>query len=174
MKQRVVHFAGTSETILPALQFTEAEKGLLWFSKGELGAIRMLGGNKLSELQAAASRKRCRYINYVLYLQRINRENGLEDPTGLGALAIAQSKCAAESARFRAEKNAADVVADAYNNAVTSRTGDSSAACLQRVSEVQEGESKEEGQSCSCSRQRSGRRSPLQSPRRNRTAANMA
>lgn len=172
MKQRTVHFGEASERILPASQFTEAEKELLWFSKSHLGAIRLVAEKEISDAQAAASRRRSRYISYVLYLQRINREKGLEDPTGLRALAIAQSNSASESARFRAEKDAAEVVAEAYHDAVA-RTGERPLAYLRTVVSVQGGESKEEDQSCSCSKQSSGRRSPLQTPRRNRTAANM-
>ena len=172
MKQRTVHFGGVSQRLLPPSQLTEAEKEMLWFSKTQLGALRLLAEREHVEQRTAVSRKRSRYISYVLYLQRTNRESGMEDPMGLRALAVAQSKSASESARFRAEKDAAEVVAEAYQNEVA-RAREEPVSYMRTVP-VLEGEPEQGDQSCSCSRNRSGRRSPLQTPRRNRTAANMA
>lgn len=173
MKQRAVHFGGVSHLrLLPALQITEAEKETLWFSKTQLGALRLLAENEHVEQRAVVFRKRSRYIRYVLHLQKTNRESGIEDLMGLRALAVAQSKSASESARFRAEKNAAEVVAEAYHNEVA-RAREEPVSYV-RTAPALEGEAEQEDQSCSCSRNSSGRRSPIQTPRRNRTAANMA
>ena len=177
MKQRTVHFGGVFERILPDSQLTEAEREVLWFSKAQLRALRLLAESDNKDLidsspatiRPAASRKRSRYISYVLHLQRVNRESGIEDPVGLRALAVAQSKGAVESARFQAERDAAEVAAEAYDNDVK----DDGPICYIHAALLLLEEP--EDQSCSCSRNHGRGACPcIQTPRRNRTAANMA
>jgi len=207
MKQRQVHFGDASVRTIP--EFTDAERAELWFGKTDLKVFRLLSANYSSnntnsatnienkdndedyfKAKVSISQRRRTYIQYVLHIQHVNRTSGIVDPIGLRALAVAQSKGALESAKFRALKLGTEVAAyyqedqeEIYGDyQLTQRLNATSLSLSSSSTTTQPTSSSsflsvvvEDNQSCDWSRNQN--RSPcrrLQRPRRNRTGASMA
>lgn len=121
-KPKRVQFGDNSEQVIPEIELTECERRTVWFSADELlefrmHALELAEGNIApsecrrgleSYTQMGTHQRRRRYIHYVLSLQAQNKNLGIEDPTGLRACAVAQSKSSMESALIRAAKDAAE------------------------------------------------------------------
>ncbi|CAB9522816.1 expressed unknown protein [Seminavis robusta] len=171
MMPKLVRFGETSKRCVPSLGLTRAERKALWFSKSEVKAFRQEASleesnNNSGYYGSHQQEQRRRYISYVLQMQAANRHNGMEDSTGLAALAVAHSKSAVEKARFRAVKGAADV----------QKTHDATATTITRQAQQQQQHVPEEDtddlKPTRCQSRRT--RVAINAPRRNRTAANMA
>jgi hypothetical protein len=109
MMQERVRFGETTKRYLPQLSLTQAERSVLWFSKDELKSFRQYSTFYSAAIMLHTQQVRKRYVHYVLQTQASSRRIGMDDTTGLAALAMARSKTAVEKALIQAAKDAATV-----------------------------------------------------------------
>jgi hypothetical protein len=107
MMQKRVRFGETTKVFLPNLSLTNAERSDLWFSKDELKSFRQSSTFYSAALSLRTQQVRKRYIHYALQAQAASRRMGMDDATGLAAIAAARSKSDVEKAFMRAAKDAA-------------------------------------------------------------------
>ena len=164
MLAKVVSFGEISERCIPDLNLSEQERESLWFSSEQMRAFRREAyedRHACTRISASRYNQRRNYIRYVLKIQRYNKSVGMEDPTGLGAVAVALSKSAMENARFRANKVSCAVAAEV----AASRN-------IQQQGELYTTETETDIKQPGIPARKA--HVAINTPKRNRTAANMA
>ena len=114
-KAKVVRFGEISERFIPDLNLSAEEQEALWFSRKQMRKFRRQAerdDKESARISPARFNQRRNYIRDVLRIQSHNKTIGLDDSTGLGAVAVALSKGAMEQAHFRAAKDASEVAVD--------------------------------------------------------------
>lgn len=129
-KVKVVRFGEISERFIPDLRLSAEEQDSLWFTRKQMRRFRRQAESDEKEparISPARFNQRQNYIQNVLKVQSHNKTVGLNDPVGLGAVAVALSKGAMEQAHFRAVKDASvaarEVAASRPQGLFTTETG---------------------------------------------------